>query len=113
MNNPHTGMRAKEVACSRAAAVRGARRQARARNDGQGLSSATPRSSAKACSFFGIAHIRIQPYTRKTTGKGECFIRIKFRDWGLRHPFLSHQTPAVDLDRWISWHESIRGEELW
>jgi transposase InsO family protein len=56
----------------------------------------------------GIRHIRTKPYTPRTNGKAEAFIRILQREWayGLIYPSSSHRARA--LPGWLRWYNNHR-----
>jgi transposase InsO family protein len=56
----------------------------------------------------GIRHIRTKPYTPRTNGKAEAFIRILQREWayGLIYSTSSHRARA--LPGWIRWYNNHR-----
>ena len=56
----------------------------------------------------GIRHIRTRPYTPRTNGKAEAFIRILQREWayGLVYPTSIHRAQA--LPGWIRWYNNHR-----
>jgi transposase InsO family protein len=56
----------------------------------------------------GIRHIRTRPYTPRTNGKAEAFIRILQREWayGLVYPTSSHRARA--LPGWLRWYNNHR-----
>jgi transposase InsO family protein len=59
-----------------------------------------------------LAHRRTRPYTPRTNGKAERFIRTMLREWayGPAFPGSAHRTAA--LDRWLhyyNWHRRHRG----
>jgi transposase InsO family protein len=55
-----------------------------------------------------IRHIRTKPYTPRTNGKAEAFIRILQREWayGLVYPSSSHRARA--LPGWLRWYNNHR-----
>jgi transposase-like protein len=55
-----------------------------------------------------IRHIRTRPYTPRTNGKAEAFIRILQREWayGLIYPTSSHRAKA--LPGWTRWYNNHR-----
>jgi transposase InsO family protein len=56
----------------------------------------------------GIRHIRTRPYTPRTNGKAEAFIRILQREWayGLIYPTSNHRARA--LPGWTRWYNNHR-----
>ncbi|MGH3427154.1 MAG: integrase core domain-containing protein, partial [Mycobacteriales bacterium] len=56
----------------------------------------------------GIRHIRTRPYTPRTNGKAEAFIRILQREWayGLIYPTSRHRARA--LPGWTRWYNNHR-----
>ena len=56
----------------------------------------------------GIRHIRTRPYTPRTNGKAEAFIRILQREWayGLIYPTSTHRAKA--LPGWTRWYNNHR-----
>src|SRR5204862_6887742 len=56
----------------------------------------------------GIRHIRTKPYTPRTNGKAEAFIRILHREWAYAfiYPTSHHRTRA--LPGWIRWYNNHR-----
>jgi len=56
----------------------------------------------------GIRHIRTRPYTPRTNGKAEAFIRILQREWayGLIYPTSHHRAKA--LSGWLRWYNTHR-----
>lgn len=55
-----------------------------------------------------IRHIRTRPYTPRTNGKAEAFIRILQREWayGLVYPSSHHRAKA--LSGWTRWYNNHR-----
>jgi transposase InsO family protein len=55
-----------------------------------------------------IRHVRTKPYTPRTNGKAEAFIRILQREWayGLVYPTSSHRARA--LPGWLRWYNKHR-----
>jgi transposase InsO family protein len=55
-----------------------------------------------------IRHIRTKPYTPRTNGKAEAFIRILQREWayGLIYPTSTHRAKA--LPGWLRWYNNHR-----
>ena len=56
----------------------------------------------------GIRHIRTKPYTPKTNGKAEAFIRILQREWAYAHVYQSSSHRAKALPGWIRWYNNHR-----
>jgi transposase InsO family protein len=59
-----------------------------------------------------LVHRRARPYTPRTNGNAERFIRTLLREWayGLAFPSSAHRTAA--LGRWLhyyNWHRRHRG----
>jgi transposase InsO family protein len=49
----------------------------------------------------GIRHIRTKPYTPRTNGKAEAFIRILQREWAYGHTYPSSSHRAKALPGWL------------
>jgi transposase InsO family protein len=66
------------------------------------------RAFADLLAEHGIRHIRTRPYTPRTNGKAEAFIRILQREWayGLIYPSSSHRAKA--LPGWLRWYNNHR-----
>jgi transposase InsO family protein len=56
----------------------------------------------------GIRHIRTKPYTPRTNGKAEAFIRILQREWAYGHVYPSSSHRARALPSWIRWYNNHR-----
>jgi transposase InsO family protein len=56
----------------------------------------------------GVRHLRTKPYTPRTNGKAEAFIRILQREWayGLIYPSSQHRARA--LPGWLRWYNNHR-----
>ena len=63
---------------------------------------------ARLLTSHGIRHIRTKPYTPRTNGKAEAFIRILQREWayGLVYPSSTHRAKA--LPGWLRWYNNHR-----
>ena len=63
---------------------------------------------AAACRRHNIRHSRTRPYTPRTNGKAEAFIRIMLREWAYAfiYPSSIHRTRA--LPGWIRWYNTHR-----
>jgi transposase InsO family protein len=61
-----------------------------------------------ACRELGIRHLRTRPYTPRTNGKAEAFIRILLREWAYAYiyPTSSHRSRA--LLGWLRWYNKHR-----
>jgi transposase InsO family protein len=55
-----------------------------------------------------IRHIRTKPYTPRTNGKAEAFIRILQREWAYGHIYPSSTHRARALPGWIRWYNQHR-----
>jgi len=61
----------------------------------------------KACTRFGLKHIRTKPYTPKTNGKAERFIQTSLREWAYARAYNTSKERAAELPRWLhryNWH---------
>jgi transposase InsO family protein len=56
----------------------------------------------------GIRHIRTRPYTPRTNGKAEAFIRILQREWAYGYTYPSSQHRARALHGWLRWYNNHR-----
>jgi transposase InsO family protein len=56
----------------------------------------------------GIHHIRTKPYTPRTNGKAEAFIRTLQREWAYGHIYPSSNHRARALSSWIRWYNKHR-----
>ena len=59
------------------------------------------RAFAKACRRRGIKHVRTRPYTPRTNGKAERFIKTALAEWAYAQPFENSELRAADLPRWL------------
>lgn len=59
------------------------------------------RNFAKACKRHGIKHIRTRPYTPRTNGKAERFIKTALNEWAYAQPFETSELRAAELPRWL------------
>ena len=67
---------------------------------------------AAACRAARLAHRRTRPYTPRTNGKAERFIRTLLREWAYGPAFHSSGQRTAALDRWLhyyNWHRRHRG----
>ena len=56
----------------------------------------------------GIRHIRTKPYTPRTNGKAEAFIRILQREWAYAYIYPSSAHRARALPGWVRWYNNHR-----
>ena len=56
----------------------------------------------------GIRHIRTRPYTPRTNGKAEAFIRILQREWAYAYTYPSSHHRARALPGWTRWYNNHR-----
>jgi transposase InsO family protein len=56
----------------------------------------------------GIRHIRTKPYTPRTNGKAEAFIRILQREWAYAFIYPSSAHRARALHGWVRWYNQHR-----
>jgi transposase InsO family protein len=56
----------------------------------------------------GIRHIRTKPYTPRTNGKAEAFIRILQREWAYGHTYPSSSHRAKALPGWLRRYNNHR-----
>jgi transposase InsO family protein len=56
----------------------------------------------------GIRHIRTKPYTPRTNGKAEAFIRILQREWAYAYAYPSSRHRARALPGWVRWYNHHR-----
>jgi transposase InsO family protein len=59
------------------------------------------RNFAKACRRRGIKHIRTKPYTPRTNGKAERFIKTALHEWAYAQPFETSELRAAELPKWL------------
>jgi transposase InsO family protein len=68
-----------------------------------------------ACKALGLRHIRTRPYTPKTNGKAERFIKTALAEWAYARAFQTSDQRADDLPRWVhdyNWHRPHGGINL-
>jgi transposase InsO family protein len=56
----------------------------------------------------GIRHIRTRPYTPRTNGKAEAFIRILQREWAYAYIYPTSTHRAKALPGWLRWYNNHR-----
>ncbi len=59
-------------------------------------------------SGLGIRHIRTRPYTPRTNGKAERFIRASLREWAYAEPYRSSAERTEAMPRWIDVYNTTR-----
>lgn len=59
------------------------------------------RNFAKACKRRGITHVRTKPYTPRTNGKAERFIKTALNEWAYARPFETSELRAAELPKWL------------
>jgi transposase InsO family protein len=67
---------------------------------------------AKACKKLKLKHIRTKPYTPKTNGKAERFIKTALKEWAYARAYNTSDERAADLPRWThmyNWHRPHGG----
>jgi transposase InsO family protein len=61
----------------------------------------------KACHRLKLKHIRTKPYTPKTNGKAERFIKTALYEWAYAKPYSNSDQRAQQLPIWLhryNWH---------
>ena len=67
---------------------------------------------AKACKKLKLKHIRTKPYTPKTNGKAERFIKTALKEWAYARAYNTSDERAADLQGWThmyNWHRPHGG----
>ena len=62
---------------------------------------------AGVCALRHLRHVRIRPYTPRTNGKAERFIRTLLSEWAYVRPYTSSRARTAALPRWVhyyNWH---------
>jgi len=65
-----------------------------------------------ACKELGLRHIRTKPYTPKTNGKAERFIKTALNEWAYARASDTSDQRAAHLPAWIhsyNWHRPHGG----
>lgn len=57
---------------------------------------------------LGARHIRTRPYTPRTHGKAERFIRTSLEQWAYARPYRSSAERAAALPRFLAWYNQVR-----
>jgi transposase InsO family protein len=66
----------------------------------------------KAIERHGLKHIRTRPYTPRTNGKAERFIKTSLNEWAYARTYTSSQQRTDQLARWLhhyNWHRPHSG----
>lgn len=67
---------------------------------------------AEACRELGLKHVRTRPYTPRTNGKAERFIKTAIYEWAYARPYNTSDQRAADLPLWLhdyNWHRPHGG----
>jgi transposase InsO family protein len=64
---------------------------------------------AAACRRLRLVHRRTRPYTPRTNGKAERFIRTLQHEWAYARPFHSSAERTGMLARWLHYYNQHRG----
>lgn len=65
-----------------------------------------------ACKALGLEHIRTKPYTPKTNGKAERFIKTALNEWAYARAYQTSNQRAAHLPEWThsyNWHRPHGG----
>ncbi len=65
-----------------------------------------------ACKALGLKHIRTKPYTPKTNGKAERFIKTALNEWAYARAYQTSDQRAAHLPEWThsyNWHRPHGG----
>jgi transposase InsO family protein len=66
----------------------------------------------QACTALDLRHIRTRPYTPRTNGKAERFIRTSRREWAYARAYTASAQRADELPHWThmyNWHRPHAG----
>ena len=67
---------------------------------------------AAACKKLGLKHVRTKPYTPRTNGKAERFIKTAINEWAYAHAYKSSEHRKACLPNWThnyNWHRPHGG----
>jgi len=67
---------------------------------------------AAACKKLGLKHVRTKPYTPRTNGKAERFIKTAINEWAYAHIYQSSDQRKTYLPNWThnyNWHRPHGG----
>ena len=67
-------------------------------DNGAGYTSSIFRQARQA---LGLNHLRTRPYTPKTNGKAERFIKTMLEEWAYALPYKTSDRRKADLPRWL------------
>jgi transposase InsO family protein len=59
------------------------------------------RAFAAACRTLGLKHRFTQPYTPRTNGKAERFLRTALQEWAYARVYLNSEQRRSQLDPWL------------
>ena len=57
---------------------------------------------AAALRKAGVRHVRTRPYTPRTNGKAERFIKTSLREWAYARPYSSSDQRSAAIKPWIN-----------
>jgi transposase InsO family protein len=60
------------------------------------------------CAELGIARRYTRPYTPRTNGKAESFIKTALREWAYRYAYPSSTQRTRALSGWVRWYNARR-----
>jgi transposase InsO family protein len=63
---------------------------------------------AKALAAHQIRHKRTRPYTPRTNGKAERFIKTLLNEWAYGRPYRSNEERLCALPRWLRFYNHER-----
>lgn len=66
------------------------------------------KSFRNACASLGIRHLRTRPYTPKTNGKVERFIRTLKNEWAYAHAYAHSDQRTAELPTWLDYYNCLR-----
>lgn len=68
----------------------------------------TSRHFQKALNRLDLRHVRTRPYTPRTNGKAERFIRTSLKEWAYGHAYESSAERQEHLDPWLNYYNHQR-----
>ena len=69
-----------------------------------------PHAFAAVCEQLGIKHIRTKPYTPRTNGKAERFIKTALNEWAYARAYNTSHQRAEHLK---TWEHIADGSKFW